>query len=210
MIMDCTGLILAGGESRRMGFDKATLEIGGSTLLQRSMDVLCNVFPKVLLSVRKKRRETSQPPSLQQVYDDPSMAGPLAGLHSGLSEAQTPWIFALAVDMPFITPEIVMRLAGWRSDCQAVVPVVEGYPQPLAAYYALDALPTVRMVLRGSGKHSLRAVLEQLSVCYVHAEELRLIDPELRGFADLDTPDDAAEAFKVNRTPLRNGPEGGN
>ena len=190
MIEDCTAIILAGGDSQRMGSDKANLLLGGQTLLQRVIATMRQVFPHVIVSVRQLRSGLDLP----QVCDEQSGGGPLAGLAAGLGHIATPWAFVVACDMPFVEPAMVKLLAGYRSQCQAVVPVVQGHPQPLAAFYAGSCLGTLRAHLAGGGKNSLRAVLEQLQVSYVDESELLKADPALRSFFDLDTPQDVATA----------------
>ncbi len=186
MISDCTALILAGGESRRMGQDKANLLLGERALLQSVVNTLQPLFAEVIVSVRQPRHEID----LLQVCDDPVHTGPLAGLVAGLERVNTSWLFAVACDMPFITPAVIEYLAQQRADCQAVVPMVSGYPQPLAAFYAVSCLPLARDCLNGSGKHSLRELLERLQVRYVNEAQLLKADPELLSFFDLDTPQD--------------------
>jgi molybdopterin-guanine dinucleotide biosynthesis protein A len=192
MIEDCTAIILAGGDSQRMGSDKANLLLGEQTLLQRVIATMQQVFPHVIVSVRQLRSGLDLP----QVCDDQSGGGPLAGLAAGLGHIATPWAFVVACDMPFVEPAMVELLAGYRSQCQAVVPVVQGHPQPLAAFYAGSCLGALRAHLAGGGKNSLRAVLEQLQVRYVDESELLKADPALRSFFDLDTPQDVAIAKK--------------
>lgn len=191
MIADCTALILAGGDSRRMGQDKAALVLDGKTLLESVTATMQAVFPKVVVSVRQLRAEVDVP----QVCDEQVASGPLAGLAAGMEGAATPWIFAVACDMPFIKPAVIEYLAGQRVDCQAVVPMVHGYPQPLAAFYATSCLDVVESILNGNGKHSLRALLERLQVRYVSEEQMQAVDPQLRSFFDLDTPQDVAIAM---------------
>lgn len=188
MIADCTGLILAGGDSRRMGRDKAALELDGQTLLDRAIALMQGLFPQVLVSVRRPRGDVALP----QVLDEQPEAGPLAGLCAGLSKAETPWVFALAVDMPFLGPEAIRALAAWRGRCEAVVPVVENIPQPLAAYYAASALPALRATLADPGRRGPRDALARLDVCLV-CEDAR---SARRGFVDLDTPQDVEAALK--------------
>ncbi len=229
MIEDCTALVLAGGDSRRMGQDKAALMLNGKTLLQRVTAAMQQIFPKVIVSVRQPRSGVELP----QVCDEQASGGPLAGLVAGLAQADTPWVFAVACDMPFVMPEVIEQLASYRakplptSPCasirfadglltplqgrsqppdpsltregrgglewQAVVPVVGGYQQPLAAFYAASALETMRASL-GAGDKSLRGVLAKLDVRYVSEAELRECDPQLRSFFDLDTPQDLQAA----------------
>lgn len=189
MIADCTALILAGGDSRRMGQDKATLVLDGKTLLEGVVATMQTVFPKVIVSVRQLRAGLDVP----QVCDEQPASGPLAGLSAGLAQADTPWVFAVACDMPFVTQSVVSRLATFRAGQQAVVPLVGGYPQPLAAFYATTCLDAMRASL-ADGDNSLRGMLQKLDVRYVSEAELRDIDPQLRSFFDLDTPQDVAQA----------------
>ena len=191
MIEDCTALILAGGESRRMGQDKAALVLGGETLLERATATMQQVFPKVVVSVRQLRSGVDVP----QICDEQPGNGPLAGLITGLAQADTPWVFAVACDMPFVTQAVVEHLAAFRSGHQAVVPLVGGHPQPLAAFYATSTLDAMRASF-AAGDRSMRGVLDKFEVRYVSEAELRAADPQLRSFVDLDTPQDFQAAQK--------------
>ncbi len=191
MIGNCTALILTGGESRRMGQDKANLMLGEQTLLQRVISIVQPLFSDVIISVRQPRTDCH----LIQVCDDPAHAGPLAGLAAGLERAKTDWIFALACDMPFITAELIAHLATFRDGYDAVVPHIQGHPQPMAAYYATRSLDALHEILNGHGKQSLRALLDKLNVRYLDEAELQTAD--LHSFFDLDTPDDMANALNI-------------
>ncbi|MGA7750100.1 MAG: molybdenum cofactor guanylyltransferase [Gallionella sp.] len=201
MIEDCTAIILAGGDSQRMGRDKADLILGEQTLLQRVIATMQQIFPQAIVSVRQPRPGID----LLQVCDEPANeekpvgAGPLAGLAAGLGHVDTPWAFVVACDMPFVEPAMVELLGGYRGQHQAVVPVVQGHPQTLAAYYARSCLDTIHAHLAGGGKNSLRAVLEKLQVRYVDETELLKADPALRSFFDLDTQQDFATAMQHYR-----------
>jgi len=190
MIEDCTAIVLAGGDSRRMGQDKADLVFDGETLLGRAIATMQSIFPRVIVSVRQTRTGVDVP----QVCDELPASGPLAGLIAGLAQAGTPWVFAVACDMPFVTAPAVSQLAIYRTGHQAVVSLVGGYPQPLAAFYATSALGAMRAGL-AQGDRSLRDMLQRLEVRYVSEAELRDCDPQLRSFIDLDTPQDVAQAL---------------
>ena len=194
MIDDCLAVIMAGGDSQRMGRDKASLVLGEQTLMQRVAEIMQVVFPQVVVSVRTPRADIALP----QVCDVFSDLGPLAGLCAGLDYASqdgVPWIFAVATDMPFLRPALIEQLANYRSGVDAVVPLVDGHPQPLAAFYSINAMPAVCALAAGDGKRSLRAALERLQVAYVHAADLITADPGLDSFVDLDTPEDLAKAI---------------
>jgi molybdopterin-guanine dinucleotide biosynthesis protein A len=190
MIRDCTAIIMAGGESQRMGRDKAKVILGEKTLLQTVAATMQRLFPRVIVSVRRPRAETELP----QVCDEQPDGGPLAGLVASLGQITTPWAFMVACDMPFVVPEVVELLAAYRSGHQAVVPVVHGHPQPLAAFYAASCLVPLRASLSGQQK-GLRAALQQLDVRYVGEAEMLKVDPHLRSFFDLDTPQDVEAAM---------------
>jgi len=194
MITDCTAVVMAGGDSRRMGTDKASILLDGQTLLQTVTATMQQLFPQVIVSVRQPRAGIDLP----QVCDDEPNGGPLAGLAASLGQITTPWAFMVACDMPFVVPEVVELLAGYRSRHQAVVPVVHGHPQPLAAFYATSCLAPLRASLAAQQK-GLRGVLKQLDVRYVDEAEMLKADPLLRSFFDLDTPQDVAAAMNGER-----------
>ena len=189
MIENCTAIIMAGGDSQRMGTDKASLLLDGQTLLQSVTATMRQLFPQVIISVRQPRTGIELP----QVCDEQPDGGPLAGLVASLGKIETPWAFMVACDMPFVVPEVVELLAKYRLQHQAVVPVVHGHPQPLAAFYAASCLGPLRASLAVQQK-SLRNVLKQLDVRYVDEAEMLEADPLLRSFFDLDTPQDVAAA----------------
>ncbi len=188
MINECTAIIMAGGQSQRMGCDKAMLVVGEDTLLQRVVSVVQPMFSRLMVSVRQHRSDIDLP----QVCDVFPDSGPLAGICAGLEQSGTPWIFAVATDMPFLQPVLIDFLARQRASHQAVVPVVGGHVQPLAAFYSVSALPVMQKILMGSGRRSIRSALEQLNVLYIAESELLAADPDLRSFVDLDTPQDLA------------------
>ena len=190
MITDCTAIIMAGGDSRRMGTDKANVTLGAKTLLQTVAATMQQLFPQVIVSVRQPRAGIELP----QVCDEQPDGGPLAGLAASMGQITTPWAFMVACDMPFVVPEVVELLAGYRLKHQAVVPVVHGHPQPLTAFYAASCLALLRTSL-AARKNSLRGVLKQLDVRYVDEAELLVADPQLRSFFDLDTPQDIEAAM---------------
>jgi molybdenum cofactor guanylyltransferase len=195
MITDCTAIILAGGDSQRMGRDKASLMLSEQTLLQRVIATMQQIFPEVIISVRQPRPEIDLPQVCdEQPNEGMPGAGPLAGLVAGLSTVTTPWAFVVACDMPFVEPAVVELLGKFRSTYQAVVPVVQGHPQPLAAFYANSCLAVMRESLTTQDK-SLRGVLRMLDVCYVDQAGLQDADPQLRSFVDLDTPQDVEAAL---------------
>jgi len=189
MIADCTAIILAGGNSKRMGRDKASLPFNGDTLLQRVIDRVQPLFTQTLISVRQHRADIALP----QIYDSQSDGGPLVGLISALEAITASWAFVVACDMPFVVPDLIVQLSNYRAEHQAVIPVAGEYAQPLAAFYARSCLPALQHSLE-TGNKSLLGALKALDVRYVADDELMKFDPQLRSFIDLDTPQAVALA----------------
>ena len=194
MIIDCTAVVMAGGRSRRMGCDKATLRLGEQTLLQRVVDVVQPLFAELRVSVRAPRADLPWP----QICDRHQDAGPLAGLCAALEDAGN------AVDLRAGDRHAVRQAGADRTAGAAARRLRRGgsggrrskLPQPLAAFYSATCLATVRALLDEThGKRSLRAALDRLNVHYVGEADLLAADPGLRSFFDLDTPQDLIEAI---------------
>ncbi len=121
--------------------------------------------------------------------DMSSQRGPMVGLYSGLSAMHSSHAFVVAVDMPFVTREMVMFLQGQVGDEQIVLPVVDGAPQVLCAIYAASILPIVVKKLR-EGERGPRALLRSVEVKIVDEDMLRGVEPELHSFRNINTPGD--------------------
>ncbi|HEX8078446.1 MAG TPA: molybdenum cofactor guanylyltransferase, partial [Chthoniobacterales bacterium] len=104
-----SALLLAGGESRRMGRDKATMEVGGEPLWKRQLKVLRALGPEKMF-VSARTAPAWLPDHVALLLDDPPSRGPLSGLAKALASMETTHVVALAVDMPFITVGELQRL----------------------------------------------------------------------------------------------------
>ena len=193
-------MILAGGESRRMGRDKLPLKIGDDTLLDRVHDALASRCMEVLVVGAKGH----VPPGARRILDLREGEGPLAGIEAGLLAARYRLVFVGAGDMPFLTGDLVGYLLGLLSEnvC-AVVPHSEEGPHPLSAAYRREVQPAVSAAL-DRGERSVRGLLGSLpGVRYSGDAELRRFgDPGLL-LTNVNSPEDLARA----RTALREGEE---
>jgi len=163
-----------------MGSDKALVEIGGEPLVIRVAGRVARVAHPVLLATGRPGRLGAL--GYREVADERRGAGPLSGLVAGLAASPHDLLAAVAVDMPFASPEVLSLLAAEHEDEDAVVPVTAQGSQPLHAVYARHALPALRAAL-GEDRLSLRAVLSGLRVREVGEAEWRRADPTGR-FAD--------------------------
>jgi molybdopterin-guanine dinucleotide biosynthesis protein A len=95
----------------------------------------------------------------------------------------------VAVDMPLVQARLVSFLLSQAMGDALVVPIVEGVPQVLFALYPRSVLPLIEECLR-QGRRDPRSLLEGAPVRYIEEEELRRVDPELRSFVNVNTPDE--------------------
>lgn len=191
MKMHGSAIILAGGASRRMGRDKAELPWNDTTLLDHTAAQMTALFDDVLVVSGIKQRTA---PGTRSLQDHVFGGGPMAGLIAGLEQMIFPWAFVMACDMPWVEPEMVRTLWSLTGkDHQAVIPISSGQRQTLAACYSRKALPNGR-VLWDQGERSLQKWADALSVHWVSEWELRSVDPSLRSFTNINTPEEFAVA----------------
>jgi len=120
-----------------------------------------------------------------------SGCGSLGGIHTALAKAMSPVVFCVACDMPFVDAGLVAFLLETMEGnaCQAVVPTVDGEPEPLCAVYSRDILPVIERDL-DAGVRRIKSTLVSLNIRAVSADEMRPFDPELRTFFNINTPED--------------------
>ena len=164
-----TVVILAGGQSRRMGRDKLRLTLEGETLLARAVRRYGEVFPRVLVSVAGPGKF----PELgdRRVFDVFPGAGPLAGLHAGLL-ASGEAVFLTGADMPFSSPAKALALTALCREADAcVLTDADGRWEPLFGYYRPSVLPKAEELL-SSGRRSMGALLASVRLREVAPAEL--------------------------------------
>lgn len=178
-------VVLAGGESRRMGFPKAMLPWRGSYVLAAVVDRLVPHFRDV--RVVGKRESALPPLPCEVLYDDHPLSGPLVGLATGLSASRARWSFVVGCDMPFLHLPLVREMAASLSDRDIAALEIEGWIQPLHAFYSRACLEEAETLL-ASGITSLRKLIQRRAVQLLDPEQLGHGDAAPRSLADLDTP----------------------
>jgi molybdopterin-guanine dinucleotide biosynthesis protein A len=155
-----SAVLLAGGQSRRMGTDKAALVFRGQALWQRQIQLLRDLRrEKIFVSAR--RAPSWLPDDVELLLDEPPSRGPLSGLTKALAVMRTTHLVVLAVDMPFVTIEEIrglMRLAG---PGRGVVPVIGERAEPLAAVYPAEVAEKFQAALTGPD-FSLQRIVRRL------------------------------------------------
>ena len=188
MMESCSAIILAGGQSRRMGRPKAWLEFRGRPLLAHMVERLSTRFDEIVVvgAAGQELPETSA----RVVRDEVAGKGPVAGLVAGLRAVNRPLAFVTAVDVPLLQVGIVDTLLSERGEADAVVPEWEGELQPLCAVYRrTSVVPVLDEQLR-NGELRLKEVLSRLRIQIVAGEALRRVDPGGLSFMNANTPEE--------------------
>ena len=202
MEIDVTGVLLAGGKSRRMGADKRYLVVGEQTLLERGLAVLSSIFQEVLVVIAQ-----DSPPldvDARVVRDLVPDCGSLGGLYTGLTQATTPYIFVVACDMPFLDQAVISQFTSRRTTADIVMAKLAARLHPMHALYGKGCLPAMeQMILARQLKIQEMVSHASLRVRYVTEADLLTIDPSGRSFLNVNTPADleVARSFQARVPP---------
>ena len=195
-----SGVLVAGGKSRRMGQDKRFLKVEGRTLFDRTFAVLDSLFSEVLIVVSEPLPApvASGHCGVRVVMDLLPGCATLGGLYSGLSSSTHDRIFAVGCDMPFLSMAVIERLAELGREADIVMPRLSTGLQPMHAIYSKACLaPLKRMAAAGALRVQDLCDEEGLSVRVVEEDELRGVDPDLLSFFNINTPADLELALKL-------------
>lgn len=204
--MPVSGVILAGGGSRRMGQDKALLQVGGQRLIDRVAGLVGQVVDEVVVVAADPARYRSD--NWRVVADAFPGAGSLGGLYTGLQAARHAYVIAVAVDMPFVNPDVLRYLIKVGREWDATIPRIaphdltarpgrDGHAptakdtdlQPLHAIYHRRTAEAIRRCIR-EGDLRLISFLPLVRVRLVAAEEIAALDPDGLSFFNANTPAD--------------------
>jgi molybdopterin-guanine dinucleotide biosynthesis protein A len=168
--MKISAVLLAGGESRRMGRDKATLLFRGRPLWQIQFDLLRTLQPEEIF-VSARTDPPWRPSGVQFVSDEPPSCGPLSGLSATLARISTDHLLALAIDMPLMTGNYLRLICNLVEPGRGVLPMIGNRAEPLVAIYPKGTGTDFIMALSGSD-FSLQSLTKKL----VDAGKLSLVN----------------------------------
>jgi len=194
-----SGIVLAGGRSRRMGgLDKRWALVDGRSLLERAIMSLQPWCDEVLAVAALGEELALAIPGVR-VVNDRFAAGPLGGLEAGLRSMRSPCAVVVACDMPFLDSQLLQHLCMLCDGYDAVVPIWDERPQPLHAVYAASCLRIIDRLLAGQVVPALNDLLGELSVRFVGADELQPFLVSLASFTNINTQNDLAAARAMSR-----------
>jgi len=192
-----TVVVQAGGESRRMGQDKALLPFLGQPMISRILDRVAPIADELMVTTNHP--EDYRFLNLPLIGDCIPGRGALGGLYTALNAASQPFVAVLACDMPFINLKLLAAQRDLLIEQQvdAVIPQLEGGTEPFHAIYRRAAcLPPVEAVL-AQDKWRVDAWFDQVKIYYISRQEIEKYDPKLLSFLNANTPEELQTATKI-------------
>jgi molybdopterin-guanine dinucleotide biosynthesis protein A len=170
-----------------MGRDKALLELDGRPLIQIVVARMMTVCTEVLIvSGDVAPYAGFGVPVVQDRFPD---VGVLGGLHAGLDAASHELTLAVGCDMPFLKPGVLRAFAGWAAGADVALLRRGEYVEPLHAAYWRTCLPAIERAIR-AGKQRIVSFFPEVRVRYVRPEQVRVLDPEMDSFRNVNTPEE--------------------
>lgn len=185
-------ILLAGGQSRRMGFDKQQLTIGDERLTHRHIRQLGDIFDQIIVSTKTPELYTNLP--VQTVADDYPDAGPLAGIHAGLNLARSRYVYVIACDMPEINGAYIELLKRTLSEHvgegpNGIATVLNNNIEPFQAFFAQSLAPKIEISLK-LGCHSARQFIRDHQFLLLNERQIQDAAIPLGIFKNLNKPED--------------------
>jgi molybdopterin-guanine dinucleotide biosynthesis protein A len=194
-IKKITGVVLGGGQSRRMGQDKRFLEWEGTNFLDKVCLTMGELFDEVLLVTATDDYSCGHLP-VRLVTDVIPQKGSLGGLYTGVKEASHPVVFVVACDMPFLNYLVISRLCA-LPESDVVMGKLSTGLQPLHGRYSKRCCPIMeQMIHEGNLRIQNLANHSSLSVQIIEEALFKDIDPYCYSFLNINTPADLEFARK--------------
>ena len=197
---DVTAFVLAGGKSTRMGKDKAFLEFKGRILLARALELAADVGQEARI-VGNPKKFAAFGRVIEDIYRD---RGPLAGIHAALKSSSTELNLVLAVDLPFVQPDLLRYLISVARETTALVtvPRADDGLQPLCAVYRREFGKVAEQSL-AQGKNKIDALFAEVETRIVGPEDLSEAGFSGQMFRNINTPEEFEKAANIPNEELR-------
>jgi molybdopterin-guanine dinucleotide biosynthesis protein A len=189
MYKNISGVILAGGENKRFGRQpKAKTKIGGSTIISRIAGTINDIFNEIIIvtNVPAEFKEFNHFIIISDLFQN---AGPLGGLHAAIKTASKEAVFVFAGDMPFLQKQLIINQINTFSEekCDALVPQVNDFIEPLHSIYNNAILNKLEKYLNESGNYAVSEFLKTIDVKYMKLQDSDIM---IRSFININSPSD--------------------
>jgi molybdopterin-guanine dinucleotide biosynthesis protein A len=192
------GLILAGGQSRRYGQDKAFAKLLGRPLIDYVIDALAPAAGRLFIVAGSAEPFAAYSKRLSVLTDEVPGLGPLGGLYAGLKASPDEYCATAPCDSPFIDSSLVAHMLqkAATDGVDALIPRYSGYTHTAHAVYAKACLAAIESSL-GDGLFRLDSIFDRVRVQYVDDDTINMFPGGALSFFNVNTPDDMAEAVRI-------------
>ena len=189
-------IVLAGGESKRLGTDKGFLKIGDRFLIEDIVEKMARIGDEVIIVTNFTQRYSYL--NTRLVGDIYPGKGALGGIYSGLRAARHDYGLVVACDMPFLDLRLLRYMILLSPGQDVVIPRVGGLTEPLHAIYSKECLQPIERLLSAGG-FKIIDFFPEVRVRYVEEQEIRLFDPQCLSFFNINSPCDLEKARGLAR-----------
>lgn len=183
------GIVLCGGQSRRMGKPKAWLPVGSEYLLQRVVGIVVGVVEPVIVAARPHQQLPPLPASVETVCDAVDNAGPLAGLAAAFANlaGRCDAVFVTSCDHPLIRPPFIRRLIALLGDDPGIIPSYEDHTYPLVAVYRLT-VSTLLADMLARNQFRVHDFAHRCGARILSPSDLKDVDPDFASLRNVNDP----------------------
>lgn len=200
---ELSAIVLAGGRATRLGgANKALLEIGGSSILNRVLKALRPLADQIV--VVGHLADGVRTPGVRIVPDLRPQGGTLVGIYSGMVATQADASLAVACDMPFLSTPLLSKLTEWSAGYDVCVPRIGPHLEAMHAVYRRSCLPVMERAIY-EGDLKIINFYPKVKTREVPEHDLRTLDPDLRSFMNVNTREDLELARRLARGPAASG-----
>ena len=180
--------VLAGGQSKRMGQDKAFLEVGGQPVIERVLNCVGPLTDDLFISTNSPEKyEAYGLRMVDDIYPDKAALG---GLYTAIHAAQHNHVLVVACDMPFLKADLLRYLIDLAGSADVIAPVINPpQPETMHAVYSKACLKPIETRLL-QNKLKIIGFFEDVAVPYIEAADIAAFDPHFHAFINMNTPAD--------------------
>ncbi len=198
MYISC--IILAGGKSSRLGYDKTVEKVGNTSLLEKVISRIESLSRDIIIVTAEERSfsQLAGRPNLKIVSDTLPGHGSLGGIYTGLVTSNSFYNLVIAADMPFLNQPLLRYMIEVSDGFDFVLPRINDFFEPLHAVYSKNCIAPMESILK-QGRRVIVELFDLVKVRYIEAEEVNKFDPQHLSFFNINTKEDLKLARKIAR-----------
>ncbi|GKU24850.1 molybdenum cofactor guanylyltransferase [Clostridium folliculivorans] len=191
-----TAVILAGGKSSRMGFDKQFLEFEDKQIIDVIAEKLYTCFEEIIVISNKPEFYRDSPYKI--ISDEIADIGPISGIYEGLKTAKGEYVYFIACDMPIVNIRFIefMKDRLIEEPKQCCIAERESYIEPFNAFYSKSLLSKVEQMIKAD-KRALKQLIKASDTLFIEEEKVKSFDCSFEMFMNLNTKEDLDRYIKT-------------